>query len=378
MGIVENTMDAEEILHLKVRLLTEGAVLTKGEQAVRKGGAGPVGGRYFILPNGRVVGVPIRTGEQAKRFNSATIEPTDDSNIWLYDDSIRLRVVPRPKFYDLTTKDGTLYSKIALLHGDSTLATTVHQSCRYWDYGSQCKFCTIPFSHQSGDTMLEKIPEQVAEVVVAAEKEGLIENVLLTTGTPESEDMGINHLIRVIKAIREVSELPIAVQFEPPTNTDAIRDIASAGASAVGMHIESADDSVREEMCPGKHEYGSLDLYKRSWQYALNYFERGHVSTFILHGLGEDQTNTLNLIRELAEVGVISVVAPVRPSAGSQLASYKPTYVDNLDDSVNFYKEVGKILFTNGLNPMKTKAGCHKCGGCTPIQEAYDWAASSR
>jgi len=369
-------MDAAEILHLKVRLLTEGAVLTQGEEGVRKGGAGPVGGRYFLLPNGRVVGVPLRVGEQAKRFNSATIEPTENPTFWLYDKSIQLKVVPRPQFYDLKTEDGTLYSKIALLHGDRTLATTVHQSCRYWSYGTQCKFCTIPYSHQSGDTMLEKIPEQVAEVVVAAEKEDLIEDVLLTTGTPESEDMGITHLIRVIRAIREVSNLPIGVQFEPPINNDSIREIAQSGASAVGMHIESADESVREEMCPGKHEYGSLDLYKKSWQYALNYFERGHVSTFILHGLGEDQTNTLNLIRELAEVGVISVVAPVRPSAGSQLASYKPNYVDNLNESVDFYKEVGKILYEHELNPMKTKAGCHKCGGCTPIQEAYDWAAS--
>ncbi len=369
-------MDAAELLRLKVRLLTEGAVLSSGEQGVRKGGAGPIGGRYFLIPNGRVVGVPLRVGDQAKVFNSATIEPTDDPTIWLYDNSVPLKVVPRPHFYDLTTEDGTQYSKIALLHGDRTLATTVYQSCRYWSYGTQCKFCTIPHSHQSGDTMLEKIPKQVAEVVAAAEKEGLIEDVLLTTGTPESEDMGIKHLISVIQAIREVSDLPIGVQFEPPINNDVIREIAQAGVSAVGMHIESADDSVREEMCPGKHEYGSLDLYKKSWQDALNYFEKGHVSTFILHGLGEDSIKTLNLIKELAEVGVISVVAPVRPSAGSQLASYKPTYVDTLDESVDFYKDVGRILFDNELNPMKTKAGCHKCGGCTPIQEAYDWAAS--
>jgi radical SAM protein (TIGR04043 family) len=369
-------MDAAELLQLKVRLLTEGAILTKGKQSVRKGGAGPVGGSYFLLPNGRVVGIPIRTGEQAKRFNSATLEPTDDPTVWLYDDSIKLNAVSRPKFYDLTTEDGTPYSKIALLHGDSTLATTVYQSCRYWTYGTQCKYCTIPQSYQSGDTMLEKIPEQVAEVVVAAEKEGLVEDILLTTGTPEAEDMGIKNLINVITAIREVSNLPIGVQFEPPVDYDGIQEIANAGASAVGMHIESADDSVREEMCPGKHEYGSLDLYRRSWEYALNHFERGHVSTFILYGLGEDSTKTLNLVRELAEVGVISVVSPIRPSAGSQLADYKPTYVNNLDASVDFYKEVGKLLFENGLNPRKTKAGCHKCGGCTPIQEAYDWAAS--
>jgi len=369
-------MDTEEILRLKVRLLTEGAVISEGQYAGRKGGAGPVGGRYFLLPNGRTVGIPIRTGEQSEVFNSATLEPTEDSEIWLYDGSIKLKVVPKPRFYDLKTEDGIPYHQIALLHGDRTIATTVYQSCRYWSDGTQCKFCTIPLSLSSGDTVLEKVPEQIAEVVLAAEKEGVIDDILLTTGTPDSEDTGIERLIGVIEAIRKVSNLSIAVQFEPPINRDAIRDIANAGANAVGMHIESADESIREEMTPGKLQYGSLDLYKRSWQYALDYFEKGHVSTFILHGLGEDPSNTLRLVEELSEVGVMSVVAPVRPSRGSQLANYKPTYAGHLDEAVEFYKEVGKILFKHNLNPKETLSGCHRCGGCTPIQEAYDWAAS--
>jgi radical SAM protein (TIGR04043 family) len=369
-------MNTEELLRLKVRLLTEGAVLSEGEFTGRKGGAGPVGGRYFLLPNGRTIGIPIRSGEQARIFNSATLEPTDDPSIWLYDGSIKLKVVPTPRFYNMKTKDGIPYPQIALLHGDRTLATTVYQSCKYWSYGTQCKFCTIPLSHRTGDTVLEKVPEHIAEVVLAAEKEGVADSILLTTGTPESEDMGIERLISVVEAIRQVSNLPIAVQFEPPVDREAIRDIANAGATAVGMHIESADESIREEMCPGKHKYGSLDLYKKSWQFALDYFKRGHVSTFILHGLGEDPSNTLNLIEELSEIGVISVVAPVRPSHGSQLANYKPTYAGQLDEAVDFYKKVGKILFKHELNPKETLSGCHRCGGCTPIQEAYDWAAS--
>lgn len=369
-------MDAEEILRLKVRLLTEGAVLSEGEYTGRKGGAGPVGGRYFILPNGRSVGIPIRSGEQAKIFNSATLKRTEDPEIWLYDNSVRMKPVPRPKFYDLKTADGIPYSQLALLHGDRTLATTIYQSCRYWSHGTQCKFCTIPLSHQSGDTILEKVPEQIAEVVTAAEIEGVIDDILLTTGTPESEDMGVEKLIRVIEAIRKVSNLPIGVQFEPSVDKDAIRRVAEAGATAVGMHIESADESIREEMSPGKFQYGSLELYKQSWQTALDFLERGRVSTFILHGLGEDTSNTLSLIKELSEAGIMPVVSPVRPSSGSQLANYKPTYVGQLEESVEFYKEIGKILFQHNLNPKETAAGCHRCGGCTPIQEAYDWAAS--
>jgi radical SAM protein (TIGR04043 family) len=371
-------METEEALQLKVRLLTEGARVPEGASRGRRGGAGPVGGRYFLLPNGRICGVPIRVGKQADLFGSASLEPTDNPKVWLYNGLIELSEVPRPDFYDMKTADGIPYSSIALLHGDRTLATTIYQACRYWTQGSQCKFCTIPLSYGAGDTVLEKDPEHVAEVAIAALNGGYIDNILLTTGTPDSPDMGTKKLIETISAIRRVSNIPIAVQFEPPHDTDIIKRVAKAGADAVGIHIESADDSVREEMCPGKHEYGSLDTYKRSWQFALKYFKRGHVSTFILHGLGENPDKTLKLVDELARIGVMPVVAPIRPSQGSQLADYIPPYVGDLKGSVDFYKRVGAILFRHGLNPKTTAAGCHRCGGCTPIQEAYDWAATHK
>ncbi len=367
-------MAAEELLKLKIRLLTEGATLSEREWSGRQGGAGPVQGRYFFLPNGRSCGVPIRRGSQAERFGSATLEPTEDSTIWLYDGSVELEIVPRPKFYDLTTDDGIPYHKIALLHGSETLATTVYQACRYWASGTQCKFCTIPHSYSSGATILEKTPEQVTEVVKAAENEGAIRDVLLTTGTPETPDMGCSRLIRIIEGIRESSEIPIGVQFEPPTDMEIMKAVFEAGANAAGIHAESADESVRKEMCPGKHEYGSLSLYHKSWAYAVELFGPGNVSTFLLHGIGESIDSTLELVNELGSMGVLSVVTPMRPAPGSQLADFEPAYLGDLERSVEFYKRVGKILLKWKLDPDKTAAGCHRCGGCTPIQEAYDWA----
>jgi biotin synthase-related radical SAM superfamily protein len=226
--------------------------------------------------------------------------------------------------------------------------------------------------------VLEKSPGQIAEVVRAAEEEGLITDVLLTTGTPpDSPDMGGERLVAIIEGIREFSDIPIGVQIEPPLGRETIRDVARAGANAIGLHIESADESIRKEMTPGKYEYGPLDLYRRSWQHALDFFHRGNVSTFLLHGLGENVEQTLGLVEELAEVGVLPIVSPVRPATGSQLVDYLPTYVGDLEGSVSLYKEVGRILYKWNLNPMETVAGCHRCGGCTPIQEAYDWATDT-
>jgi radical SAM protein (TIGR04043 family) len=327
------------------------------------------------LPNGLPCGVPTRWGAAARKFGSKRLERTENPEVWLYDGTVELRAVPRPRFYDLVTSDGTPFYKIALLHGDSTLATTVYQSCRYWMQGAQCRFCTIPTSLYSDETILEKSPEHIAEVLTAAENEGVAKNLLLTTGTPDTPDMGIDRIVAIAQRVREFSNIPIGVQFEPPTPVDVIDRVAAAGVNAVGIHIESADDRVRAQMCPGKHDYGPLDLYRRSWERAARLFERGNVSTFILHGLGEDSRLTLAMVEELAEMGVLPVVSPVRPAMGSRLAHYTPTYVARLDESVSLYKSIGTILFTNGLDPGATLAGCHHCGGCTPIKEAYDWAA---
>ncbi|MEM2143482.1 MAG: hypothetical protein QXQ81_09525, partial [Candidatus Thorarchaeota archaeon] len=259
-------MDRESILRLKVRLLTEGAFLPESEWGGRTGGAGPVGARYFIMPNGRCVGVPVRRGTAASRFGSAKLEPTESPDVWIYDGAVRLRVVPRPRFYDGSTSDGVPYHKVAQLHGSSTLATTVYQSCRYWSRGMQCHFCTIPTSYRSGNTILEKRPSQFVQVLLSALDEGSVTDVLLTTGTPDSADVGITPLVDMIRAIREVSDIPIGVQFEPPRELSLIDSVVEAGANAIGIHIETADERLRARVCPGKYAYGPLDLYVSAWQ----------------------------------------------------------------------------------------------------------------
>ncbi len=368
-------MDSSVILRLKIRLLTEGATIPEGEDTGRRGGAGPVGGRYFLLPNGRPCGIPIRTQDEAKIYGSASLRPTEKKSIWLYDNEFELQVVPIPQFYSKINRDGVLFRQIALLHGQDCLATTVYQSCRYWTSGTQCKFCTIPNSYLRGDTLLEKTPKQIAEVLEKALAEGVVQDLLLTTGTPNKDDVGIDNLVSITKAVRHVSSLPIAVQFEPPMNDNEMLNLKQAGVNSVGIHIESMDDEIRRDICPGKHSYATYERYLQSWKRAIEIFGKGNVTTFVLYGLGEDEELTLRKCAEITNLGVLPIVTPVRPAQGSQLANSVPTYIGNLDGAVSFFESLGKILFSNNLEPSKTIAGCSRCGACTPIQEAYDAAA---
>ena len=69
-----------------------------------------------------------------------------------------LAAIGRPRFYDLTTADGTPYEKIARLHGRHVLATTVVQTCVRYAENERCRFCTIEESLNSGATTHVKRP----------------------------------------------------------------------------------------------------------------------------------------------------------------------------------------------------------------------------
>ena len=93
----------------------------------------------------------------------------------------------RPAFYDLVTDDGIPYWKIATLHSDKVLATTLLQDCiRFQNRETSCQFCSIGQSLAAGRTIAKKTPAQLAEVAEAAVRLDGIEQMIITTGTPGS------------------------------------------------------------------------------------------------------------------------------------------------------------------------------------------------
>ena len=137
-------------------------------------------------------------------------------------------IADRPKFYELSTANGIPYWKIALLHLDS-LASTVVQTCAYWDTDDQCKFCGIELSLESGNTIPAKRPEHLAEVAVAAKELDGAVDITLTTGSTYGPDRGALYLGRCAQAMHDASGLPVEAQFEPPDDLDVINQVHDMG-----------------------------------------------------------------------------------------------------------------------------------------------------
>ena len=312
-------------------------------------------------------GVPV-TFPFASEFVSASpfkLRPEDEGGWGLYREQKRLgraEVPPRPKIYELTTSDGIPFWKIALMHLDS-LASTVIQTCIWWDTPEQCHFCGIELSLQAGRTIPVKRPWQLAEVAVAARRLDGAVDVTLTTGTTGSADKGALYLARCAEAIKQASGLPVQAQFEPPDDLEIFPQLKQMGVDAVGMHVESFDPEVFARVAPGKARRG-VEAYFTAWEAAVEVFGRGQVSTYVILGMGEDPKLTADGCKRAVELGVYPFVVPLRPIPGSimeDLLPPPPEYVESM------YRQVVPHLVANGFTSSSVKAGCARCNACSAM-----------
>ncbi len=337
----------------------------------RRGGAGPSDDRAFILGD-RTVMVPTFNGPAAS--SPYSLVRTEKGLTLQYNGKKLMYVDPvaRPKFYDRTTKDGIPYNKIAVLHSSDVLASTVIQSCIRWAPSQRCKFCAIGHSLEAGTTVAMKTPEQLAEVVQAAEELDGIKQVTLTTGTPNETDRGALYLAECVKAIRKVSRLPVQVQCEPPDDEALYQVLKDAGATTIGLHVESFDEEVRRRMMPSKSEI-TLETYFRAFEKAVSVFGRNQVSTYVILGMGERIENILEGCRRAAQLGVYPFVVPLRPLQGTLLEDALPPTSEYMEEA---YRNVAAILAEEGLSSEANQAGCAKCGACSALSSFEKWGTS--
>ncbi|MDX6681915.1 MAG: hypothetical protein QOG94_1954 [Solirubrobacteraceae bacterium] len=327
----------------------------------RPAGAGPSDDGHWLL-DGVAATLPVVASSPFELHAGGTL--TRDGVV--VEDAM-LEPIVRPRFYDLMAADGTPYEAIARLHGTEVLATTVVQTCiRYANEDTRCRFCTIEESLRSGATMQVKSPELLAEVALAAVRLDGVRQMVMTTGTSNGLDRGARHLARCVAAVRRaVPELPIQVQVEPPMDFVWIARLHDAGATAIGIHVESTDAAVRARWTPGKATV-SLERYDEAWTEAVRVFGRNRVSTYLLVGLGEDPDELVAAAQRLIAMGVYPFVVPYRPLPGSLAHADGVPAPDPLT-LTRVTRGVARALREAGMRGADQVAGCAACGACSAL-----------
>lgn len=333
--------------------------------ASRRGGAGPTDHKAVTVL-GTTIMVPVHTQGAARSTYVAT--PPDRRGVSILQNGgeviCEISFPPQPRFYGLKTTEGIPYWKIALLHSRDTLATTVLQTCiRYGNSSTRCQFCAIGESLKAGRTVARKTPEQLAEVAAAAQRLDGITNVVMTTGTPPTEDRGAAVLSECAFAIKSATNLPIQGQCEPPSDFGWFAKMRHAGVDALGMHLEAWDETVRRNIMPGKAEV-TRTFYLEAFIAAVQIFGRGQVSTYLLAGLGDTVQSLHEAARVLIDLGVYPFIVPFVPVSGTRLATHRPPAAEFLRSVLG---PVGQWLREAGMTSDTVKAGCAKCAACSTL-----------
>ncbi len=331
----------------------------------RRGGAGPSDHKAITLGETTVM-VPVYTdGAAHSPYGIAYDRAADKSYLTKYSQIISPLDFPtQPKFYELQTAEGIPYSKIALLHSNNVLATTVLQTCiRYESRQTACQFCAIGQSLEENRTIARKTPEQLAEVAEAAVRLDGVAHMIMTTGTPNTTDRGAAYLTECAEAIKARVDLPIQAQCEPPNDFRWFERMRAAGVDSLGMHLEAVDAEVRAKIMPGKAKV-PVEYYFAAFAEAVKVFGRGEVSTYLLAGLGDSKETLLAASERLIEVGVYPFVVPFVPIGGTPLAHFAPPSGEFMFE---LYEAIGEMLKRAGLRSGEMKAGCAKCGACSAL-----------
>ncbi len=351
----------------------------------RRGGAGPSDHRALSL-DGTTVMVPVYSSAAQRspyRLDAggtglelqlhADTPPATAAPVPATPLAVGVEAPPEPRFYGLQTAEGISYRAIALLHSRDVLATTLLQTCiRFRDRSQSCQFCAIEQSLEDGRTVVRKTPAQVAEVAEAAVRLDGVRQLVMTTGTPNSDDRGARLLAETAAAVKARVNLPIQAQCEPPEDPIWYQRLKDAGVDSLGMHLEVVEPEVRRRILPGKAEL-SLERYFEAFKQAVAVFGRGEVSTYLLAGLGDSAEAIVACSERLIAAGVYPFVVPFVPISGTPLEHHPAPSAAFM---VEIYTAVGQLLAASDLRAAAMSAGCAKCGACSALS-LFEQAATA-
>lgn len=368
-AIERNPSRAPADTFLKVELQTLGVRLGDSQAVIaiprRCGGAGPAEGITLLLDSGPVAVSTVHPLSQRSPF----ILNYDGDRFLLSDDrtpeDVReiAGVVNAPSYYAAHTSEGVPFAKIARLHGNDCLASTVIQDCVYWGTQSACRFCAIGTSLRDGTTVRRKPPSALAEVAAVAALGG-IRHVTLTTGSSVTGEDEIDHLAACTGAIKAAVDLPVQVQCMPG-HADLLVKLYEAGVDTVGIHIETCDPDTLALVAPVKARLG-WNAYVECWKQAVEMFGRWQVVSYLIAGLGERTDRLLHGVEQLCDLGVYPHLVPLRPIPGSPLARAVPPSPQLMD---RLYRATAGILRSAGGSWRMIMAGCGRCRACSALSD---------
>ncbi|MCL2499294.1 MAG: radical SAM protein [Defluviitaleaceae bacterium] len=233
--------------------------------------------------------------------------------------------------------------------------------CAYYTNEEQCGFCSI------GDyAKINKIapvlePPVVAKMIKRAIKANPNYEIALSGGTCDSEDKSADYFAEICRLVTDnkTKKHHISVEVAPPDDDSYIQKLFDAGATALIINIEVANECKRKKICPGKSAI-SIERYMAAFEKAVSIFGRGKVSSVIIVGI-QKESDIIGICEKIIPMGVIPTIIPFKPLDACKMKSHEKA---NPDEVLRISSRVSELLSDEVLY-VYGHGGCTKCGGCS-------------
>ncbi|KQC15695.1 MAG: radical SAM protein, partial [Methanosaeta sp. SDB] len=234
----------------------------------------------------------------------------------------------------------------ALCHCPEQAYLTVSPRCIY-----DCKFCPVP--KLSGEP---KDKGQILRLVEKADRTGEMRAISLTSGVSESPEREVEKVANVVRALREIYDLPIGISVYP-TRTSS-EELHRAGATEVKYNVETMDLEIFRRCCPDISHSFILESLKE----AVEVFGENRVTSNFIIGLGEGDDSVEAGVRRLAEMGVIPILRPISPHPlrKGEVIAERPSP----ERLLRLARIAKRILDVHGLRADLAETMCLPCTGC--------------
>lgn len=252
--------------------------------------------------------------------------------------------VPIAKYFLLKNSKGVPYKEYSITHTDRARLMPI-AGCAF-----KCKFCDSPYELKYA----KKPIDQLVDAALVALKDEILpaRHILISGGTPVPRDHA--YLDDVCRAVTSEVKVPVDIMAVPRKNLDYIDFLYDAGLDGVYFNLEVFNDAIAAKVMPQKFKVGKAH-YMDALKKAVEVFGTPKVKSILLVGL-EPLSDTLSGVRILAEIGVVPVLSPFRPSPATPMSQTPPPSVDFMKQ---VYEESKLICESYGI-----KLGPH----CIPCQ----------
>lgn len=280
----------------------------------------------------------------------------------------KVKLIPRPDYYDSLTESGVVKRQIAQIGGEDCFFVCYQNYCSHFAKGEQCAFCNLVSTKQTYDSVLtRKDISDIGEVAAAAFSEGNCKHILLTGGcfSHQKEVSLVAEIVESIRSALGVDAVPGTILPSATTNEDDMRRYRDTGIGAIGYSMEIWDEALYKAYCPGKAKGTTHDDFVNAIRKAVEIFGPGNVYGVFVAGL-EPRATLIEGIRELSAIGANIVPFVWSPNPGSKLEGHRAPTAEWFIDTV---LEAAEIVYESGV-PAGTTNHCYRCDGNSLLHDA--------